>query len=96
MEIGFHEEENACTKMVVVGVGGGGCNSVNQMVASKVTGIEFIAVNTDRQALANSKATKKIIIGQNLTGGRGAGAIPDVGEKAALEDKQLSKKLSKG
>ncbi len=96
MEIGFYEAENACTKIIVVGVGGGGCNSVNRMIQAGVKGVEFIAVNTDKQALNNCKATKKLVIGEALTGGRGAGAVPDVGEKAALEDESIIKENLKG
>lgn len=96
MQIDFYEGENACTKILVIGVGGGGCNSINRMIDAGVKGIEYIAVNTDRQALKNCKATKKIVIGTKLTGGRGAGAIPEVGEKAAMEDENALKENIKG
>jgi cell division protein FtsZ len=69
----------------VVGVGGGGCNAVNRMVEEDLQGVTFIAVNTDRLALSNCKAEVKIQIGEKLTGGRGAGANPEVGQKAAEE-----------
>jgi cell division protein FtsZ len=67
----------------VVGVGGGGNNAVNRMVSNNVRGVDFIAINTDKQALVRSSATHKIPIGEKLTKGHGAGANPDVGAKAA-------------
>jgi cell division protein FtsZ len=70
----------------VIGVGGGGSNAVNRMIAADVQGVEFIVVNTDLQALKMSNAPVKIQIGQKLTSGLGAGANPEVGRKAALED----------
>jgi cell division protein FtsZ len=70
----------------VVGVGGGGGNAVNRMIAAGVRGVDFIAVNTDRQALSRSDAPTKIQIGSRLTRGLGAGARPEVGRDAALED----------
>lgn len=69
----------------VVGVGGGGCNAVNRMVDENLQGVTFIAVNTDKQALAKCKAEVKIQIGEKITGGRGAGANPEIGQKAAEE-----------
>ncbi len=71
----------------VIGVGGGGGNAVNRMVDAGVKGVEFIAINTDSMALYNSKADMKIQIGEKVTGGKGAGANPDVGAKAAEESK---------
>src|SRR6185369_5314774 len=70
----------------VIGVGGGGGNAVNRMIAAQVKGVEFIVANTDLQALKMSNAPVKIQIGQKLTNGLGAGANPDIGRKAALED----------
>ncbi len=69
----------------VVGVGGGGGNAVNRMIESNIRGVEFIAVNTDRQALVNSCASKKIILGEKMTKGFGAGADPKMGRAAAEE-----------
>jgi cell division protein FtsZ len=69
----------------VIGVGGGGCNAVNRMVESGLKGVEFIAVNTDRQALSRCLAETKIQIGEKLTRGLGAGANPEVGQRAAEE-----------
>ncbi|WP_432409468.1 cell division protein FtsZ [Wukongibacter sp. M2B1] len=71
----------------VIGVGGGGNNAVNRMIDSNLRGVQFIAVNTDRQALYTSKAEYKIQIGEKLTRGLGAGANPDVGKKAAEESR---------
>ncbi len=76
------------TQIKVIGVGGGGGNAINRMVASGVQGVEFIAVNTDKQVLTFSKATHKIQIGEKVTGGRGAGARPEMGLKAAEESKE--------
>ncbi len=73
-------------KIKVVGVGGGGCNAVNTMIRAGLSGVEFIAANTDKQVLESVLAPNKIAIGQELTRGLGAGANPDVGRKAALED----------
>ena len=71
----------------VIGVGGGGCNAVNRMVQAELKGVDFIAVNTDRQALQKSKAPTKIQIGEKITRGLGAGANPDIGAQAAEESK---------
>ena len=71
----------------VIGVGGAGTNAVNRMVDSGIRGVEFIAVNTDRQALLLSKAASKIQIGEKITRGLGAGANPDIGAQAAEETK---------
>ena len=69
----------------VIGVGGGGNNAVNRMISTKIRGVEFIAINTDKQALVNSKATNKIAIGEKRTKGHGAGSNPEVGAAAAEE-----------
>lgn len=78
------EQDNAAI-IKVVGVGGGGCNAVNRMVDAGLQGVTFIVVNTDRQALSRCKAEVKIQIGEKISGGRGAGANPEVGQKAAEE-----------
>jgi len=72
----------------VVGVGGAGNNAVNRMIASGLKGVEFIAVNTDKQALLLSKANQKIQVGEKITKGLGAGANPDIGQKAAEESRE--------
>ena len=71
----------------VIGVGGAGNNAVNRMIESGIKGVDFIAVNTDRQALQQSKAGTKIQIGEKITRGLGAGANPDIGAQAAEESK---------
>ncbi len=76
------------TQIKVIGVGGGGGNAINRMVSSGVQGVEFIAINTDKQVLTFSKATHKIQIGEKVTGGRGAGARPEMGLKAAEESRE--------
>ena len=73
-------------KIKVIGVGGGGCNSVNRMIEAGLGGVEFIAANTDVQALGHSQAAVKLQLGQELTRGLGAGANPEVGRNAALEE----------
>ena len=78
------EQDNAAI-IKVVGVGGGGCNAINRMVDSDMQGVTFIAVNTDKQVLARCKAEVKIQIGEKITGGRGAGANPEIGQRAAEE-----------
>ena len=78
-------EKNDFAQIKVVGVGGGGNNAVNRMVDSGLRGVEFISLNTDKQALLASKATTKIQLGDKLTKGLGAGGNPDIGEKAANE-----------
>jgi len=75
-------------KMKVIGVGGAGGNAVNRMIASGLTGVDFIAVNTDAMALDNNRATKRIQIGEKITKGLGAGANPDVGRLAMEEDRE--------
>lgn len=83
----FETDMHAGAQIKVIGVGGGGSNAVNRMIDSGLKGIDFIAVNTDAQALYLSKAPHKIQIGQKLTRGLGAGANPEVGEKAAEESR---------
>ncbi|MBA1333694.1 MAG: Cell division protein FtsZ [Firmicutes bacterium] len=80
----------------VIGVGGGGSNAVNRMIEAGLKGIEFIAVNTDKQALLLSNAAQKIQIGEKLTKGLGAGANPEIGQKAAEESKELIHNSIKG
>ena len=81
-------------KIKVIGVGGGGNNAVNRMIDTGLQGVEFVAVNCDAQALMTSKAPTKIQIGEEVTRGLGAGADPEVGEKAAQENKdQLADRI---
>jgi cell division protein FtsZ len=86
IRVSFAEEVSTGAKIKVIGVGGGGSNAVNRMIRAKVEGVEFIAANTDLQALKLSQAPVKLQLGAKLTKGLGAGANPEVGRKAALED----------
>ena len=79
----------------VIGVGGGGCNAINNMIENPICGVEYISANTDSQSLSNSQAATKIQLGASLTRGLGAGANPEVGRDAALEDREaISKAIS--
>src|SRR6201997_3905928 len=86
IRISFNEDNRNDAKIKVIGVGGGGGNAVNRMIDAGMEGIEFVVANTDLQALRMSHAPVKIQLGVKLTNGLGAGANPDVGRKAALED----------
>jgi cell division protein FtsZ len=86
IRIHYHDEIPRGAKIKVIGVGGGGNNAVNRMIAANVEGVEFIAANTDVQALQSSNAAVKLQLGVKLTSGLGAGSNPDVGRRAALED----------
>ncbi len=86
LRVSFTEEPQNGAKIKVIGVGGGGCNAVNRMIRAKVEGVEFVAANTDLQALKMSQAPLKLQLGTKLTKGLGAGANPEMGRKAALED----------
>jgi cell division protein FtsZ len=88
IRIQYQDEVPRGAKIKVIGVGGGGGNAVNRMIAARVEGVEFIAANTDRQALQLSQAPVKLQLGTRLTSGLGAGANPDIGRKAALEDSE--------
>ncbi|MDC7240960.1 MAG: cell division protein FtsZ, partial [Spirochaetales bacterium] len=84
------------TVIKVIGAGGGGSNAVNRMISCGVQGVEFIATNTDLQALEKSEASIKLPLGTKLTGGLGAGGNPDIGAQAAEEDKETLKNILKG
>jgi cell division protein FtsZ len=88
IRIQYNDEVPKGAKIKVIGVGGGGGNAVNRMIQAGVEGVEFIAANTDVQALQLSNAPVKLQLGVKLTGGLGAGANPDVGRRAALEDSE--------
>jgi cell division protein FtsZ len=92
----FDIEMEQFAQIKVIGVGGGGNNAVNRMITAGLRGVEFIAINTDKQALFLSKANTKIQIGDKLTKGLGAGANPEVGEKAANESKEEIAQAIKG
>jgi len=86
IRIQYHEESVRGARIKVIGVGGGGGNAVNRMIQARMEGVEFITANTDVQALKLSHAPVKLQLGVRLTSGLGAGANPDVGRRAALED----------
>ncbi|HME59554.1 MAG TPA: cell division protein FtsZ, partial [Terracidiphilus sp.] len=88
MRIQYHEESVHGARIKVIGVGGGGGNAVNRMIQSRMSGVEFIAANTDVQALKASQAPVKLQLGVRLTSGLGAGSDPDLGRRAALEDSE--------
>ena len=81
-------DDSKVVNIKVIGVGGGGGNAVNRMVKCNIKDVEFVAVNSDKPALSKSSATQKILIGEKITKGRGAGARPEVGAKAAEESKE--------
>ena len=95
LEIKTSDAESAA-KIVVIGVGGAGNNAVNRMVDEGITGVEFVGVNTDQQALRLCKAPKLLQIGEKLTKGLGAGAKPEIGEKAAEESSEEISAALKG
>lgn len=95
LEIKTNESE-AAAKIIVVGVGGGGNNAVNRMIDEQIAGVEFIAINTDKQALQLSKAPTLLQIGDKITKGLGAGARPEIGEKAAEESEEEISAALKG
>ena len=88
LELQMDQQNQGFASIKVVGCGGGGNNAVNRMVDAGLRGVDFIAVNTDRQALGLSKAGTKIQIGEKLTKGLGAGAVPDIGRRAAEESRE--------
>ena len=94
--IELEESRKVGANLKVVGIGGGGCNAVNTMIKSGLAGVEFIGANTDAQALSNCSAPMKIQLGANLTKGLGAGANPEIGRNAILEDKDRVREILAG
>ncbi|WP_147695127.1 cell division protein FtsZ [Vogesella mureinivorans] len=94
----FEVMQETATEAVikVIGVGGGGCNAIDNMISNQVQGVEFICANTDAQALKRNKAPQKLQLGNNLTKGLGAGANPDTGRNAALEDRERIAEMLRG
>ncbi|MBR6228193.1 MAG: cell division protein FtsZ [Eubacterium sp.] len=88
LEIKSNERDSSAANLLVIGVGGAGNNAVNEMIEEGIRGVDFICVNTDIQVLKECKAPKWIQIGEKLTKGLGAGAVPEVGEKAAEENRE--------
>ena len=95
-KMGFGMENDHFATIKVIGIGGGGCNAVDRMINGDVQGIEFITVNTDNQALMRTKSSNRIQIGEKITRGLGAGANPEIGEKAATESKDEIAQLIRG
>ncbi|QRN40969.1 MAG: cell division protein FtsZ [Neisseriaceae bacterium] len=98
MELVYNIAEDKVDSAVVkvIGVGGGGCNAINNMINSGLRGVEFISANTDAQSLKNNLAGTQVRLGANLTKGLGAGADPEVGRQAALENRELIAEVIKG
>ncbi len=94
----FEHDENCeyAVNIKVIGVGGGGVNAVNRMISTGVKGVEFIAINTDKQSLKKSVAPTKLVIGEKITNGFGAGSNPEIGKRAAEEAVNELKNLCKG
>ena len=94
--IEFDENKNLAAKVKIIGIGGGGNNALSTMISYQLSGVEFIAANTDAQALAANMAPHKLQLGENLTKGLGAGANPEIGRKAALEDVEKIREALRG
>ncbi len=90
------EDEQLAAKIKVIGLGGGGSNAVNRMIASRFAGVTFIVANTDAQALRTSPASLKLQLGVKLTGGLGAGSDPEIGRRAATEDPEVLRETLQG
>ena len=96
MPFEFDEVYDSGVNIKVIGVGGGGNNAVNRMISTNIRGVEFIAVNTDSQALSSSNASKKLVIGEKITRGKGAGSNPDIGRRSAEESVEELQRLLEG
>ncbi|WP_049255492.1 cell division protein FtsZ [Neisseria bacilliformis] len=98
MDLVYDVVDSAASPAVikVIGIGGGGCNAINNMIKNTIQGVEFISANTDAQALGKSNAPKRIQLGSNLTKGLGAGANPEIGREAALEEREAITEAVRG
>ena len=96
MAFEYNEVIDNGVKIKVVGIGGGGNNAVNRMISTNIRGVDFIAVNTDAQVLSFSSASQKLVIGEKITNGRGAGADPEIGRRAAEESIEDIRRLLEG
>jgi cell division protein FtsZ len=92
----FDDSHGKSAQIKVIGVGGGGGNAINTMIASELSGVDFIAANTDAQTLENSRATLRVQLGRELTKGLGAGSNPEVGRNAAIENREDIRDLLEG
>ena len=92
----FDMDMDQFAQIKVIGVGGAGNNAVNRMIQHGLKGVDFVSINTDKQALFLSQATQKIQIGEKLTKGLGAGADPEIGQKAAEESREEILQVLKG
>ncbi|MBN1113877.1 MAG: cell division protein FtsZ, partial [Oligoflexia bacterium] len=90
------DDFNNNARVKVIGIGGGGGNALNTMISARLEGVEFIAANTDKQALESNMAPVKVQLGKRSTKGLGAGGNPDVGREAAVEDEELLKNMMTG
>lgn len=90
------QQNSLSAKLKVIGIGGGGCNAIESMIAKGLNGVEYVAVNTDAQVLAKSNATHTIQVGNTITRGLGAGADPNVGKKAVEEDREKITSILEG
>ena len=96
MEFEREATRDVAVNIKVLGVGGGGVNAVNRMIASGVKGVEFIAINTDKQSLERSLAETKLVIGEKINNGFGAGSNPEIGKRAAEEALNEIRQLIRG
>lgn len=96
MSFQIDNDFDSVVQIKVIGVGGGGGNAINRMIRAQIQGVEFISVNTDKQALLHSQATHKIQIGEKITKGQGAGAKPEVGQRSAEESREAITDALKG
>ena len=92
----LEEDYESGVKIKVIGIGGGGNNAINRMISVGVQGVEFVAINTDKQALGQSVAPQKIVIGEKVTRGHGAGANPEIGFNSAMENMGEIKEMING
>ncbi|MBR5448504.1 MAG: cell division protein FtsZ [Clostridia bacterium] len=96
MEFNFEQPHDSKVNIKVIGVGGGGCNAVNRMISTNIRGVEFVAINTDSQVIESSCASRKLVIGDKITRGLGAGANPDIGKRSAEESIEAVRNILDG
>ena len=96
MEFDFEPVYDSGVNIKVIGVGGGGNNAVNRMISTNIRGVEFVAINTDSQVIESSCASRKLVIGDKITRGLGAGANPDIGKRSAEESIEAVRNILDG